>query len=316
MRVSVVVPLFNKAGYVTRCLDSILGQTFGDFELIVVNDGSTDGSEVLVSSYTDRRIRLIGQANAGPGAARNRGLMEARGEYVAFVDADDEWLPQYLESGVNILDAESRAVSVSCGHTEGPNYKDLTGFWRKRGLREGLHSVDSNAAPKLLVSMVAYMHPCSTLSRTAVLQKCGGFYAQDRCRYAEDAFLFAQILLKFPVYFTFQSLVKIDRTAAQLSNNLGGCRPIEPFLERPDLLEASCPPENRSALRNFLSARAFKTACVLGFWGHWMQARQLRKRFARPGAWRLPYFFPSLVCSTPAGSLLGAAWRRFFSVAT
>ncbi len=316
MRVSVVVPLFNKARYVARCLDSILGQAFGNFELIVVNDGSTDGGEALVASYADERIRLINQPNAGPGAARNRGLRESRGEYVAFLDADDEWLPQYLEFGVKILDAAPEAVSVSCGHTEGPTYKDLTEFWRKRGLREGLHHVDSHTAPKLLVYMVAYMHPCSTLSRTAVLQKFGGFYAEDRCRYAEDAFLFAQVLLKFPVYFMFQSFVKIDRTAAELSNNLRGCRPIEPFLERPDLLEASCPPENRSALQSFLSARAFKTACVLGFWGEWAQAKQLRKRFARPGGWRLPYFFPSLVCSTPAGALLGAAWRRLFSAAT
>ena len=316
MRVSVVVPLFNKAKYVARCLDSILGQTFGDFELIVVNDGSTDASEAVVASYTDRRVRMINQPNAGPGAARNRGLGEARGEYVAFLDADDEWLPQYLESGINILDATPEAVSVSCGHTEGPAYKDLTEFWRKRGLSEGFHRVDSDTAPKLLVYMVAYMHPCSTLSRITALQTLGGFYAQDRCRYAEDAFLFAQVLLKFPVYFTFRSLVKIDRTAAELSNNLAACRPVEPFLERPDLLEASCPPQNRSALENFLAARAFKTACVLGFWGEWMQARQLRQRFTRPGGWRLPYFFPSLVCSTPAGALVGAVWRRFFSAAT
>ncbi len=310
MRVTVIVPLFNKEQYIARCLRSIQAQTLSEFEVIVVNDGSTDGGEKIAAQFADSRIRVIHQTNAGPGAARNRGLSEARGEYVAFLDADDEWLPDYLQSAVTILDANSSAACVSCGHTEGPAHRNLTSFWRKRGIREGLHEIHNDVPAKLLVYMVAYMHPCTTMSRTAVLRKLGGFYAQDRCRYAEDAFLYAQVILRLPVYFHFQPLVRIDRTAAQLSNNLAGCRPVEPFLLRPDLLELSCPPENRDLLQRFFSARAFKTACVLGYWGEWSQARQLRRKFYHPGAWRLPYFLPSLVCSTPAGSLLGATWRK------
>ena len=69
-RVTVIVPLYNKAPYITRCLDSILAQSFQDFEVIVVDDGSTDGGEALVHPYESRRLRLIHQENAGPGAAR------------------------------------------------------------------------------------------------------------------------------------------------------------------------------------------------------------------------------------------------------
>ncbi|MBN2466018.1 glycosyltransferase family 2 protein [candidate division WOR-3 bacterium] len=96
--ISVAIPLYNKVRHIRRTLDSILGQTHRDFEVIVVNDGSTDGSEKLVEQYADPRIRLITQDNAGEMAARNRGIAEARSDLVAFLDADDEWLPEHLET--------------------------------------------------------------------------------------------------------------------------------------------------------------------------------------------------------------------------
>src|SRR5947209_3795753 len=104
MRVSVIIPLYNKAPYVRRTLDSVRAQTFADYEVIVVDDGSTDGGAAVVEGFGDPRFRLIAQPNAGPGAARNRGLAEAGGEFVAFLDADDEWLPTFLERSLALLD--------------------------------------------------------------------------------------------------------------------------------------------------------------------------------------------------------------------
>lgn len=97
--ISIVVPVYNVSSYLRRCLDSILKQTYGQFEVILVNDGSTDGSGAICQDYAakDGRIRLVHQENQGPSAARNLGLQLAQGEYVTFVDADDFLEATYLE---------------------------------------------------------------------------------------------------------------------------------------------------------------------------------------------------------------------------
>ena len=100
---SVVIPLYNKEAHVRRAIDSVLNQTIQDLELIVVNDGSTDGSEKIVESYADRRIRLVNQENGGESAARNRGIREAKFDFVAFLDADDEWDKNFLEIISNLI---------------------------------------------------------------------------------------------------------------------------------------------------------------------------------------------------------------------
>lgn len=101
---SVVIPVYNKKDYIRRTLKSVLGQSFRDLELIVVDDGSKDASPAIVRSIRDKRMKLIVQANAGVSAARNRGVAAARGKYLTFLDADDDWDPGYLEALKGLID--------------------------------------------------------------------------------------------------------------------------------------------------------------------------------------------------------------------
>jgi glycosyltransferase involved in cell wall biosynthesis len=94
--ISIVMPLYNKAGQVLKTIASVTAQTLSDWELVVVDDGSTDGGPALVRALGDARIRVVSQANAGVSAARNRGIELARADLIAFLDADDLWLPQFL----------------------------------------------------------------------------------------------------------------------------------------------------------------------------------------------------------------------------
>lgn len=100
--VSVIIPVYNTASYLTACLDSILRQTYADFELLVVDDGSTDASPVICDDYAgrDSRVKVFHQTNAGVSAARNLALSHASGKWVCFVDSDDTVLPGYLEEMV------------------------------------------------------------------------------------------------------------------------------------------------------------------------------------------------------------------------
>jgi len=100
--ISVVIPLFNKKECISRALDSVLAQTYLPKEILVINDGSTDGSEKVVESLNIPCLRIIGQENLGVSAARNRGALEAQCDWVAFLDGDDEWMPEFLEN-INIL---------------------------------------------------------------------------------------------------------------------------------------------------------------------------------------------------------------------
>ena len=98
MKFSVVIPLYNKANYIESTIRSVLDQTCDDYELIVVDDGSSDNSLALARKYESDRVRVIAQANQGVSVARNTGIENARGSFIAFLDADDQWEPQYLET--------------------------------------------------------------------------------------------------------------------------------------------------------------------------------------------------------------------------
>jgi glycosyltransferase involved in cell wall biosynthesis len=100
---TVVIPLYNKQNHVKKTIETALNQIFQDFEIVVVNDGSKDESPKVVKSINDSRIKIIDQENAGVSVARNRGIKEAKADYIAFLDADDLWLPDFLQTIYDLI---------------------------------------------------------------------------------------------------------------------------------------------------------------------------------------------------------------------
>lgn len=132
---SVVIPLYNRAGVVGQTIRSVLDQDFGDFEIVVVDDGSRDDPEPVIAAFADPRIRFVRQDNAGGGAARNRGIEEARGRYIAFLDSDDQFLPGKLSIMAAALPWDERTVLYSQMQVD----RGVDRYWVRpeRGIREG-----------------------------------------------------------------------------------------------------------------------------------------------------------------------------------
>jgi glycosyltransferase involved in cell wall biosynthesis len=311
--ISVIVPLYNKASYVDRCLDSILGQSHADFELIVVNDGSTDGSERAAGRRRDPRMRLVSQPNAGPGEARNHGARLAEGALLAFLDGDDAWHPDYLKESLAKM-RMGEAASLTWGMKIFPRGESTERRWRQGGIPEGVFRAFPETDAGVIIAMLANMLPSSTVIRKAVFEELGGYYAKNRCVYSEDAWLYLKLLLRYPAAFDYRPLTFRFEDASELAVNLRGARPIEPFLQDPESVSADCPAALQSLLREVLARRALKTATVYGYWGEFQQSRALFKRFVSPGDWRLPYFATGLASCTPlsgwAGGIARAAVRR------
>src|SRR4029077_15084116 len=118
------------------------------------------------------------------------------------------------------------------------------------------------------------------------------------CLYGEDAYLWLKVLLNEPVAIDLTPHTLVYRDASGLSGNLRGARPIEPFLEHSEKISQNCPPHLADMLNQVLAIRAFKPACVLGYWGEWRAAAELRRRYARMSQRLLPYELASLICST------------------
>ena len=171
--ISVIIPLYNKEAGVATALRSVLAQTYQDFEIVVVDDGSTDGSVAVVESFDDPRIRLIRQQNAGVSAARNRGIAEAKGEYVAFLDADDEWIPEFLKEICTLQTAFPNCKAQATNYIFNSNGKKSPTILRRipfkgeRGVLTNYFEVASCSHPPVWTSAVCI--------ERKLLQEIGGF---------------------------------------------------------------------------------------------------------------------------------------------
>jgi glycosyltransferase involved in cell wall biosynthesis len=174
--------VFNGAATLRQAIDSALEQRVVDLELIVVDDGSTDATPEIVDSYADR-VQRIRQSNAGPAAARNAGVRRAKGKYLAFLDADDRWLPGMLTLATAALDSDPECVLA---------YGDLLivdSDGHSLGTR--LISKDYSHPPSMeeILSRMWPIMPSASLIRRSAFESCGGFVEEFRGAGFEDAFL-------------------------------------------------------------------------------------------------------------------------------
>ena len=217
MRFSVIIPLYNKAPYIRKALESVFAQTYTDFELIIVDDGSTDDSASIVQQFIDERlkvkveetsgavtstynlspityklsVRLITQSNAGVSAARNNGVAQASGDYIAFLDADDWWEPTYLERMAQLIADYPEAGLYACNYVyykPGKTHVALnipTGYinYPKAYYESGAMPVWTGA----------------TIIARAVFAEIGGFPVGIKL--GEDFLLWAKTAMHYPVAF-------------------------------------------------------------------------------------------------------------------
>jgi glycosyltransferase involved in cell wall biosynthesis len=193
--VSVIIPTHNRAWILAEAVDSVLAQSFTDYELLVVDDGSTDGTAALLAGYGPR-LRMEGQSHQGVSAARNRGISRARGELLAFLDSDDLWLPDKLQRQVDFM--ASRPAALICQTGE---------VWIRRGVRvnPARHQRKLSGMifePSLALCLVS---PSAVMARRALFEQVGTF--DENLPACEDYDLWLRVSARFPVHLLDETLV-------------------------------------------------------------------------------------------------------------
>ena len=209
--ISVVIPTYNRAHTIARAIDSVLAQTYGNFELIVVDDASTDETLDILKGYGGRIKVLKQQRNEGVSVSRNRGVREAKGSYICFLDSDDAWRPQKLEFQVNLLEREDFKII----HSEE--------IWIRKGVRvnpKKIHQkyggwIFKECLPRCIISPSAVM-----IEKETFLQE-GGF--DETLVVCEDYDLWAKLTCRYEVGFIEEPLIiKYGGHRDQLSRRYRG----------------------------------------------------------------------------------------------
>ena len=190
MLFSVIIPLYNKRHYVRRAVDSVLEQTITDIELIVVDDGSTDGSAEELLDILDARLKIIKQENQGEGPARNTGMRVSSGQLLAFLDADDAWLPCHLNELFLLYDRYPNAGLLSTTYVE---INGAGGFVENKWANVILREVDYFKEAATNIGLV--WSGSAAISRD-VYQAVGGFI---NVRAGADLEYWARVALEYPV---------------------------------------------------------------------------------------------------------------------
>jgi glycosyltransferase involved in cell wall biosynthesis len=313
--VSVIIPTYNRANYVSRAVDSVLSQTFRDCEIIVVDDGSSDNTRQVLAAYGDR-IQYVFQANAGPGAARNLGIRLSRGRYLAFLDSDDMWMPTFLEETVSALDAHPQVDVVTTGIYVGPAGRKTEACLE--GVESGLWQLPTHFTRRQVPFMLNGFCAGALLVRSEVVRRYGGYYERG-CTLGEDIYLWVQVVLNHQVYRLRQPLVWYDTEASRLGFASGRTHyPLEPVLVDAGPIWRHCPDRHRPFLASWLAFHALKSIHIQLATQDYARARWLVEHYPLVRQWRLAWWrirfklaFPQVTrLLRRVKTALGCGWPR------
>lgn len=199
--VSVIIPYFNSEGTILRALKSVKAQSFKDYEIILVDDGSRDGSHGIVEAFKGENLELkiinIYQENMGPSAARNNGIRHAKGEYIAFLDADDEWRYEKLDIQLTLMEEEDIDMLGCNYYLIKDNSKSKFCF-----VKEKLKRITF----KELLYKHYFATPCVIVRKSVLLES--GFFPEKQ-HYMEDSYVFTSIARKYRAFMCSDGLVNI-----------------------------------------------------------------------------------------------------------
>ena len=251
--VSVIIPTFNRAVFLAEAVKSVLEQTYTDFELIVVDDGSNDNTKEVLEPFAGR-IRYFYQPNRGPSSARNLGICQAKGRYLSFLDSDDLWLPRKLEKQMAFID--SYPDCKIC-------YTDE--IWIRHGRRVNPKKKHQKYSGWIFQRMLplCIVSPSSVLIERAVFDKVGLF--DESLPACEDYDLWLRIGRYYPFYFISEPLIiKRGGHADQLSRQIWGLDRFRVQALLKILQENGLTPEDRRATIQTLheKCRILITGCL------------------------------------------------------
>lgn len=211
--VTVIIPAYNAAEYLCKTIDSVLNQTFSNFEVFIIDDGSSDRTSEIAASYNqlDQRVRYLPQTNQGVSASRNRGIQLSQGEFLAFLDADDQWLPDKLEAHLHHF-SQSPTLGISFGRVEFMTFQG-------EPTNSFSNSKRSNLQPQDLYYENLIITPSNAIIRKAVLEQIGCF--DPELSGTEDAELFLRtICAGWDIEGLDRVLVRYRTTQGGVSSNL------------------------------------------------------------------------------------------------
>ena len=310
--VSVVIPLYNKERTIQRAVQSVMAQSFKNVELIVVDDGSTDASvDRLLATEVPAPpgFQLVRQANAGPGAARNTGARHARGQYLAFLDADDEWRPEYLARAVAALQREPDAQLHVAAYDTGKFQRLQRNLLVQSIDHSGRWTLPPQLGPVQIKNIVDACQISCVVVDAGLFKRLGGFYERNRCTFGEDTYLVLQMVLGCDILFDLEPLVCFHVEDSELGVRRAGTPPLRPCLIEPGPLFEQCPPSRMPQLQALLAYYRMLETEKFARSGDWRTIASMRRQYRWPTAvprelrlreWKVPL-------RTLAASL-GRAW--------